>query len=130
MLAQPLQVRLEPRWDSYDVRRACVALAREMERRHPDIATAKWWKEERTGIFIDYNQNARDKTVSSAYGIRPTGFVSTPFRWDELAMAWDDSGRSDNLLLGGKNIKEAEIWYQRARNREPKPTALHREFIE
>src|SRR5690606_30933166 len=51
-------------------------------------------------------------------------------RWDELANAWDDSGRSDAMLLSGKTIKEAEIWYERARNREPKPTALHREFIE
>ena len=61
-----------------------LAFARELERRMPDLVTTKWWKEERRGVFVDFNQNARDKTVSSAYGIRPTGFVSAPFRWEEL----------------------------------------------
>ena len=79
-----IYVRLEPRWDYYQVRRAGLALARELERRI-DLATTSWWKEERTGVFIDYNQNARDKTIASAYSIRPTGLVSTPFRWEELA---------------------------------------------
>lgn len=78
-------VRIKPIWDFVQVRRAVLALARELERRHPDLVTTKWWKEERFGVFIDFNQMARDKTVSSAYGVRPTGFVSAPFRWDELA---------------------------------------------
>lgn len=78
-------IRIQPLWDFFQTRRAVLALGRELERRHPGLITTKWWKEERTGVFIDYNQNARDKTVSSAYGVRPTGFVSTPFRWDELA---------------------------------------------
>jgi len=77
-------VRIAPRWDYYEVRRAGLAFARELERR-TDLATTAWWKEERSGVFIDYNQNARDKTIASAYSIRPTGLVSTPFRWDELA---------------------------------------------
>ena len=79
-----IYVRLHPRWDYYEVRRAGLALARELERRD-DLATTAWWKEERTGVFLDYNQNARDKTIASAYSVRPTGLVSTPFRWEELA---------------------------------------------
>jgi DNA ligase D-like protein (predicted polymerase) len=77
-------VRVERRWDFYAVRRAGLAIAREVERRHP-LATTAWWKEERDGVFIDYNQNAWDKTIASAYSIRHTGWVSTPFFWDELA---------------------------------------------
>lgn len=77
-------VRLEPIWDFIQVRRAVLAFARELERRFPDLVTTSWWKEERDGVFIDFNQMARDKTVSSAYGVRPTGFVSAPFAWDEL----------------------------------------------
>ena len=77
-------VRIEPIWDFFQTRRAVLAAGRELERRHPDLITTKWWKEERTGIFIDYNQNARDKTVSSAYGVRPTGYVSAPITWDEV----------------------------------------------
>jgi len=77
-------VRLAQEWDFYQVRRAGLALAREVERRHP-LATTAWWKEERNGVFIDYNQNAWDKTIASAYSVRHTGWVSTPFRWDELA---------------------------------------------
>ena len=76
--------RLEPRWTYGEVRRAVLALGREMERRLPGLATTEWWKEERQGVFLDYNQNARDKTVASAYSIRQTGLVSTPFTWDEL----------------------------------------------
>lgn len=76
-------VRIEPVWDFFQTRRAVLAFARELERR-VDLVTTAWWKEERHGVFVDYNQNARDKTVSSAYGVRPTGFVSTPFTWDEL----------------------------------------------
>lgn len=77
-------VRIEPIWDFFQTRRAGLAFARELERRMDGLVTTKWWKEERVGVFIDYNQNARDKSVSSAYGVRPTGFVSTPFKWDEL----------------------------------------------
>ena len=76
-------VRIEPLWDFFQTRRAVLAFARELERRL-DIVTTKWWKEERHGVFIDYNQNARDKSVSSAYGVRPTGFVSAPLTWEEL----------------------------------------------
>jgi bifunctional non-homologous end joining protein LigD len=81
-----VNVRIEPRWESLEVRRAALALAREVERRAPDIATSKWWKEERHGVFVDYNQNARDRTVASCYSIRPTpdARVSTALRWDEV----------------------------------------------
>jgi bifunctional non-homologous end joining protein LigD len=82
-----INVRIEPRWAFDDVRRAAVALAREMERRAPEIATAAWWKEERHGrVFIDYNQNARDRTVASAYSVRPRpdARVSTPLAWEEV----------------------------------------------
>ena len=78
--------RIEPRWPFSDVRRAAVALAREIERRAPDKATSKWWKEERHGVFVDYNQNAKDRTVASAYSVRPVpdARVSTPLSWDEV----------------------------------------------
>ena len=79
-----IYVRLHPRWDYFEVRRAALAVARELERR-TRLATTAWWKEERSGVFIDFNQNARDKTIASAYSVRQTGLVSTPFRWDELA---------------------------------------------
>jgi DNA ligase D len=80
-------VRLEPRWDAYAVRSGAVALARELERRHPDLVTANWWKEERgERIFVDFNQNAPHKTVFGAWFARPRvgGEVSTPLRWDEV----------------------------------------------
>jgi DNA ligase D-like protein (predicted polymerase) len=79
-------VRIEPRWTFTEVRTAALALAREVERRIPALATSKWWKEERHGVFIDYNQNAKDRTIASAYSIRPTpdARASAPFRWDEL----------------------------------------------
>ncbi|MGH8911201.1 MAG: DNA polymerase domain-containing protein [Acidimicrobiia bacterium] len=79
-----VHIRIEPLWDFLQTRRAVLAFARELERRLPGLVTTKWWKEEREGVFVDFNQNARDKTVSSAYGVRPTGFVSAPFAWDEL----------------------------------------------
>jgi bifunctional non-homologous end joining protein LigD len=81
-----INVRIEPRWEFTDVRRAALALAREVERRVPGIATTKWWKEERHGVFIDYNQNARDRTVASAYSVRPTpdARVSCPLDWSEV----------------------------------------------
>jgi hypothetical protein len=80
-------VRIERRWTFDQVRRAALALAREVERRVPQIATSKWWKEERRGVFLDYNQNAKDRTVASAYSVRPTADarVSAPLRWDEIA---------------------------------------------
>ena len=79
-------VRVEPRWTYEEVRRCALALAREVERRVPKLATTKWWKEERHGVFIDYNQNARDRTIAGAYSIRPTAdaTVSAPIEWDEL----------------------------------------------
>ncbi len=81
-----IYARLARRWEFAQVRRAAVALAREVERRAPELATAKWWKEERHGVFIDYNQNAKDRTVASAYSVRPTrdARVSTPLHWTEV----------------------------------------------
>jgi DNA ligase D-like protein (predicted polymerase) len=78
--------RIQPRWMFREVRIAALALAREVERRVPHLATSKWWKEERHGVFLDYNQNAKDRTVASAYSVRPTpdARVSTPLRWDEV----------------------------------------------
>lgn len=80
-------VRIEPRWPFDQVRRAALAFAREVERRAPKIATSKWWKEERHGVFLDYNQNARDRTTCNAYSVRPTpdARVSMPLSWEELA---------------------------------------------
>src|SRR2546423_10708250 len=77
--------RIEPRWTFPDVRRAAVALAREVERRAPGIATSRWWQEERHGVFLDYNQNAKDRTVASAYSVRPTADArgSTPLQSEE-----------------------------------------------
>ena len=82
-----INVRIEPRWTYPEVRRAALALARDVERRAPTIATSKWWKEERHGVFLDYNQNAKDRTVASAYSVRPLpdARVSMPLRWDEVA---------------------------------------------
>jgi bifunctional non-homologous end joining protein LigD len=79
-------VRLERRWSFEEVRRAALALAREVERRAPKLASSKWWKEERQGVFVDYNQNARDRTVASAYSVRPVpdARVSAPLKWDEV----------------------------------------------
>jgi DNA ligase D-like protein (predicted polymerase) len=81
-----VNVRIEPRWTFTEVRRAAVALSRAVERRAPTIATSKWWKEERHGVFLDYNQNAKDRTTCSAYSVRPVpdARVSAPLRWDEV----------------------------------------------
>src|SRR3954452_19751376 len=81
-----VNVRIEPRWTFTDVRRAALALSREIERRAPAIATSKWWKEERHGVFLDYNQNAKDRTTCSAYSVRPLpdARVSAPLTWDEV----------------------------------------------
>ena len=80
-------VRIRPAWPFERVRRAALAVAREVERRAPALATSKWWKEERHGVFLDYNQNARDRTTASAYSVRPTpdARVSMPLTWDALA---------------------------------------------
>jgi DNA primase len=81
-------VRLQPRWTSYEVRSGAVAVARELERRRPELITAAWWKEERgTRVFVDFNQNAPHKTIFGAWCVRarPGAQVSTPFTWDELA---------------------------------------------
>jgi DNA ligase D-like protein (predicted polymerase) len=81
-----VNVRIEPRWTFTEVRRAALALAREIERRAPGLVTSKWWKEERHGVFLDYNQNAKDRTTCSAYSIRPLpdARVSAPLTWDEV----------------------------------------------
>ncbi|HJU91909.1 MAG TPA: non-homologous end-joining DNA ligase [Pyrinomonadaceae bacterium] len=82
-----VNVRIHPRWNFSEVRRAAVALSREVERRVPKLASSKWWKEERHGVFLDYNQNAKDRTTCSAYSVRPLpdARVSTPLDWDEVA---------------------------------------------
>ncbi len=82
-----VNVRIERRWSFDQVRRAALAVAREVERRAPELATSKWWKEERHGVFLDYNQNAKDRTVASAWSVRPTpdARVSMPLEWDEVA---------------------------------------------
>ena len=91
-------VRLEPRWDSYAVRSAAVAAARELERRRPELITAAWWKEERgERVFVDYNQNAPHKTIFGAWSVRarPGAQVSTPISWDEI-----DAIHPDELTIG------------------------------
>jgi hypothetical protein len=81
-----VNVRIEPRWDFTEVRRAALALSRAIERRLPALASSKWWKEERHGVFLDYNQNAKDRTTCSAYSVRPLpdARVSTPLDWSEV----------------------------------------------
>src|ERR671914_151904 len=81
-----VNVRIEQKWTFDDVRRAALAVAREVERRVPELATSKWWKEQRHGVFLDYNQNAKDRTVCSAYSVRPVpeARVSTPLAWNEV----------------------------------------------
>src|SRR6185369_1496438 len=82
-----VNVRIEPRWTFTEVRRAALALSRAVERRVPQLASSKWWKEERHGVFLDYNQNAKDRTTCSAYSVRPLpdARVSTPLEWNEVA---------------------------------------------
>ena len=84
-----IYVRIEPRWGFAHLRRAALAVGREVERMAPGKATTAWWKEERHGVFIDYNQNARDRTIASAYSVRPTpdARVSCPLEWDEVPAA-------------------------------------------
>jgi DNA ligase D len=104
-------VRLLPRWDSYQVRAAAVAVARELERRRPDLITAAWWKEERGArIFVDYNQNAPHKTVFGAWSVRARvgGQVSTPLSWDELGDA-----KPDGLTIAtvpGRVVAKGDPW--------------------
>ena len=94
-----VNVRIRPEQGFAEVRRAALALAREVERRAPDRATSKWWKEERHGVFVDYNQNARDRTVASAYSVRPTpdARVSCPLDWDEVPDAEPRELRLDTV---------------------------------
>jgi DNA ligase D len=105
-------LRLEPRWDSYQVRAAAVALARELEGRRPDLITAAWWKEERgRRVFIDFNQNAPHKTVFGAWCVRARrgAQVSTPFHWDEL----DDSFHPDRLtmpIVSDRVARDGDPW--------------------
>ena len=82
-----IYIRIQQRWSFTDVRRAALALARDVERRVPALATSKWWKEERHGVFLDYNQNAKDRTIAGAYSVRPKpdARVSTPLAWDEVS---------------------------------------------
>jgi hypothetical protein len=92
-----VNVRIQQRWTFLEVRRAALALSRAVERRVPTLATSKWWKEERHGVFLDYNQNAKDRTTCSAYSVRPVpdARVSTPLHWDEVA----DCDPSDFTVL-------------------------------
>src|SRR6478609_4015318 len=92
-------VRITPDWEFLEVRRAALALAREIARRAPALATAKWWKEERHGVFVDYNQNARDRTVASGYSVRPTpdARVSCALAWDEVPDAEPGDLRIDTV---------------------------------
>ena len=101
-----IYVRIEQRWGFDEVRRAALALAREVERRAPAIATSKWWKEERQGVFVDYNQNAKDRTIASAYSVRPLpdARVSAPLTWDEV-----DAVDPADFTLGTMPKRFAEV---------------------
>jgi DNA ligase D-like protein (predicted polymerase) len=99
-------VRIERRWSFTQVRRAALALAREVERRAPGLATSKWWKEERHGVFLDYNQNAKDRTIAAAYSVRPRpdARVSAPLNWDEI-----DQAEPGDFTLATMPLRVAEI---------------------
>ena len=101
-----IYVRIERRWSFDEGRRSALALAREVERRAPDLATSKWWKEERHGVFVDYNQNAKDRTIASAYSVRPRpeATVSAPLDWDEV-----DSADPADFTLGTMPQRFAKI---------------------
>ena len=103
-------LRIEPRWGFGEVRRGALALAREVERRAPALATSKWWKEERHGVFLDYNQNAKDRTVASAYSVRPRAdvTVSAPLTWDEV----DDARLEDFTLrtVPARYERLGDVW--------------------
>jgi DNA ligase D-like protein (predicted polymerase) len=105
-----IYVRIEPRWDFADVRHAAIALGRELEKRDDGVTTA-WWKEERgERIFVDFNQNTRDRTIASAYSLRPQpgAPVSTPLAWDELAGL--DDPRGLNLFTVPERLAEGDPW--------------------
>jgi DNA ligase D-like protein (predicted polymerase) len=108
-----VNVRIEPEHGFTEVRRAALALAREVERRTPKLATSAWWKEERHGVFVDYNQNARDRTVASAYSVRPVpdARVSCPLGWDEVPAAEPSELRLDTVpgRLAERGDPSAEI---------------------
>jgi len=108
-----LWVRIAPEWPFQTVRRAALAFAREIERRAPNIATARWWKEERKGVFLDYNQNARDRTTCSAYSVRatPDARVSMPLPWDEFLRCdpRDYTLRTVPQLFAARGDAHAEI---------------------
>jgi DNA ligase D-like protein (predicted polymerase) len=117
-------LRLEPRWTSTEVRSAAVALARELERRRPDLVTAAWWKEERgRRVFVDFNQNAPHKTVFGAWCVRarPGAQVSAPFHWDEL----DEQFHPDQLtmpVVAARVARDGDPWagmYEHAQSIEP-----------
>lgn len=99
-------VRIQPRWEFSQVRQSALALAREIERRVPALATSKWWKEERHGVFVDYNQNARDHTMAAAYSVRglPAATVSTPISWDEV-----EAVEAEDLTMGTVPARFAEL---------------------
>ena len=105
-----IYLRIEPRWPFGDVRRAALALAREVERRAPAIATSRWWKEERHGVFLDYNQNAKDRTVASVYSVRPrpTATVSAPLTWTEVPDA--ELGDFTLRTVPERYAKLGDVW--------------------
>ncbi|MGH9161978.1 MAG: non-homologous end-joining DNA ligase, partial [Vicinamibacteraceae bacterium] len=117
-----LYVRIERHWTFDEVRRAALALAREVERRAPSLATSKWWKEERHGVFIDYNQNAKDRTVAGAYSVRPTADarVSAPLAWDEV-----DACEPQDFTLRTMPARFAELGHRHA-DMERRPCSLLR----
>ncbi|MGW3468851.1 non-homologous end-joining DNA ligase [Saccharopolyspora sp. NPDC000995] len=109
-----IYVSLQPRWNSYEVRAAAVALARELERRHPALITAQWWKEERgSRVFVDFNQNAPHKTVFGAWCVRPRvgAQVSTPMDWDELASA--EPSQLTIATVPGRVAERGDPWADR-----------------
>jgi bifunctional non-homologous end joining protein LigD len=101
-----IYVRIQQRWGFDEVRRSALALAREVERRAPSLATSKWWKEERQGVFVDYNQNAKDRTIAAAYSVRPRpeATVSAPLDWDEV-----DSADPADFTLGTMPKRFAKV---------------------
>ena len=112
-----VNVRVEPEWDFLGVRRAALAMAREVERRAPDLATTKWWKEERHGVFVDFNQNARDRTVASCYSVRPTpdARVSCALEWSEVPDVEPEDLRLDTVPDRLGDARRPERRHRRAR---------------
>jgi DNA ligase D len=126
-----MYLRLAPEWTSYDVRHAAVAVARELERRRPDLVTAAWWKEQRgTRVFVDFNQNAPHKTVFSAWSVRARAGaqVSTPFRWDELEAIHPD--QFTVATVPNRVAKEGNPWADMAPQSLEPLMALHRRDTE